>query len=71
MNKEKDRSAHEDSYSTIKVPDKDDTYLETASGKELESTESHQRTCTICGLSARTKVELQDHIRSAHRETVA
>ncbi len=61
----------EKDYAAIKVPDKDDTYLKTMSGNELENAETHQRTCTICGLSARNKVELQDHIRNAHREACA
>jgi hypothetical protein len=61
----------EKDHATIKVPDKDDTYLKAMSGRELETAETQQRTCTICGLSARSKVELQDHIRNAHREACA
>jgi hypothetical protein len=64
-------STDEKDYATIKVPDKDDTYLETMSGKELANAGTQQRICTICGLSARSKVELQDHIRNAHREACA
>lgn len=50
----------------IKVPESDDSYLEAMSGKELETSELKQTTCSICGLSARTKEELQDHISNAH-----
>ena len=28
---------------------------------------SQQRTCEICGLTARTKEELEDHINHAHK----
>jgi hypothetical protein len=64
-------NASDEDYNAIKVPDKDDTYLKTMSGKELQNIKTQQRTCTICGLSARNKVELQDHIRNAHREACA
>lgn len=52
----------------IEVPDSDDTYLESMSGKETVAAESQQTTCKICGLGARTMEELQDHIRNAHKE---
>jgi hypothetical protein len=58
----------EENYSRIKVPDKDDTYLETMSGREMENEEPEKTTCSICGLNARTSQELQDHIRNAHKK---
>lgn len=67
MGKE-NRSTDEDSYTMIKAPDADDTYLKTMSGKEIETAESDQTTCSKCGLSARTKGELQDHFINAHKE---
>lgn len=65
---DENRSKDEGSYSTIKVPDRGDTYLESMSGNEEESKEPKNTTCNICGLTARTKEELQDHVSSAHKQ---
>lgn len=59
------------SYSIIKVPENDDTYLETTSGKESIRTDIQETTCGICGFSARTKEELQDHTSHAHNKEEA
>ena len=55
-------------YSKIKVPDANDSYLETTSGKNdnAENIWQRQQTCSKCGLTARNKQELQDHIDHAH-----
>ena len=68
---EKNKPTDEDGYTVIKVPDADDTYLKAMSGKELETAESDQTTCSKCGLSARTRGELQDHFINAHNEDSA
>jgi hypothetical protein len=36
--------------------------------KGKESDLSEQATCEVCGLTARDKEELKDHIRHAHRD---
>jgi hypothetical protein len=63
---EMDRSKDEDSYSTIKTSDEDDTYLEAMSGDKPVQADVQETTCSKCGLTARTKEELQDHINHAH-----
>ena len=67
-NKRDEKKADRSKASTrVSMPDNDETYLETMSGKELESAKSGQvNNCNVCGLSARTKEELTDHIRNAH-----
>ena len=59
----------QESYSTIKVPDAHDSYLETTSGTDdnAANTQQLQQTCDKCGLTARNKEELQDHLDNAHR----
>jgi len=64
----KDHNSLGQDDTTIKVSDSDDNYLESMSGRELDARESKQTICTICGLSARTTEELQDHVSNAHRE---
>jgi hypothetical protein len=61
----------EDSYTTIKASEKDDSYLEEVSGEESIEVKLQQTTCSICGLSARTREELQEHIKNAHKEASA
>jgi hypothetical protein len=56
----------EENYSKIKAARSDDQYLDVTSGKELEDLTPKQQTCDICGLTARNKEELQDHISKAH-----
>ena len=52
----------------IKAPDAKDSYLETTSGKDDNAGNvwQTQQTCGKCGLTARNKQELQDHISHAH-----
>lgn len=52
--------------STIKVADRDDTYLEEVSGRDSIEAEAEKTTCSICGLAARNPEELQSHINIAH-----
>ena len=66
-NKDRKKADGRTSSASVSVPDDDETYLETMSGKELENSKSGQvNNCNVCGLSARTKAELTDHIRNAH-----
>ena len=60
-------------YSAIKVPEAQDTYLEITSGKDDNAGNTWQTPymCNKCGLTARNKQELQDHINNAHRETIS
>ncbi|MDQ3873218.1 MAG: hypothetical protein M3258_06360 [Thermoproteota archaeon] len=55
-------------YTKIKAARSDDQYLDVTSGKGLEDLTPKQQTCSICGLTARNKDELQDHITKAHSE---
>jgi hypothetical protein len=57
----------EDNYTKIKAARSDDQYLDLTSGKEPGDLTPKQQTCDICGLTARNKEELQDHISNAHR----
>ena len=63
--------SEEDLYSKIRVPDANDSYLETTSGSNdnAENIWQRQQTCSKCGLTARNKQELQDHIDHAHPES--
>ena len=38
------------------------------SRREINTDEPRQRTCTVCGLTARNKDELDDHVYHAHRQ---
>jgi hypothetical protein len=60
-----------DIYTMIKVGEKNDTYLEEVSGEDSIKAESQQITCSICGLTARNKAELQDHVSNAHKEATS
>jgi hypothetical protein len=53
--------------STIKVADRDDTYLEEVSGRDSIEAETRQTTCSVCGLAARNQAELEGHVSIAHR----
>jgi hypothetical protein len=35
---------------------------------EINKNEPQQKTCKVCGLTARNKDELEDHINHAHRQ---
>ena len=61
----------EDLFGRIKVPGAKDSYLETTSGSndKAENVWQRQRTCSKCGLTARNKQELEDHIIHAHPES--
>ncbi len=56
----------ENNYTEIKAARPDEQYLDLTSGKEPEDLTPKQQTCDICGLTARNKEELQDHISNAH-----
>jgi hypothetical protein len=56
----------ENNYTKIKSARPDEQYLELTSGKELMDLTPRQQTCDVCGLTARNKEELQDHISNAH-----
>lgn len=57
---------NENKYTKIEAARSDEQYLSLTSGKEPEDLTPQQQTCDICGLTARNKEELQDHIRNAH-----
>lgn len=57
---------NENNYTKIKSPRPDEQYLELTSGKEPKDLTPRQQTCDVCGLTARNKEELQDHISNAH-----
>ncbi len=58
----------ENNYTKIKAAEPDQQYLDLTSGKKLEDLTPRQQTCNICGLTARNKEELQDHISNAHTD---
>ena len=58
----------EDNYTKIKAARSDDQYLDLTSGKEPEDLMPKQQTCDVCGLTARNKEELQDHISKTHAD---
>ncbi len=58
----------ENNYTKIEAARPDEQYLDITSGKEPEDLSPRQQTCNICGLTARNKEELQDHIRMAHKK---
>jgi hypothetical protein len=59
---------NKDNYSEIKAARSDEQYLDLTSGKEPEDLRPKQRTCNVCGLTARNKEELEDHISNAHAD---
>ena len=58
----------ENNYTKIKAAGPDEQYLDLTSGKQLENLTPTQQTCNVCGLTARNKEELQDHISNAHTD---
>lgn len=58
----------ENNYTEIKAARPDEQYLDLTSGKESEDLTPRQQTCDVCGLTARNKEELQDHISNAHTD---
>jgi hypothetical protein len=58
----------ENNYTEIKAARPDEQYLDLTSGKEPEDLRPRQQTCDVCGLTARNKEELQDHISKAHTD---
>jgi hypothetical protein len=58
----------ENNYTEIKAARADEQYLDLTSGKEPEDLTPRQQTCDVCGLTARNKEELQDHISNAHTD---
>ncbi|MFL6525343.1 MAG: hypothetical protein ACJ70Q_04295 [Nitrososphaera sp.] len=61
-----DQEEENNNYTKIKAARPDEQYLDLTSGKEREDLIPLQGTCDICGLTARNKEELQEHIRNAH-----
>ncbi|MFL6476377.1 MAG: hypothetical protein ACJ70Y_05295 [Nitrososphaera sp.] len=64
--KNMDQEGENNNYTKIKAARPDEQYLDLTSGKEREDLIPLQETCDICGLTARNKEELQEHIRNAH-----
>ena len=60
---------NENNYTKIEAARPDEQYLSLTSGKEPQDLTPRQQTCDRCGLTARNKEELQDHIRNAHVDT--
>ena len=58
----------ENNYTEIEAARADEQYLDLTSGKEPEDLTPRQQTCDVCGLTARNKEELQDHISNAHTD---
>jgi hypothetical protein len=58
----------ENNYTKIKAAGPDEQYLDLTSGKEPGNLTPRQQTCNVCGLTARNKEELQDHISNAHTD---
>jgi hypothetical protein len=58
----------ENNYTKIKAVGPDEQYLGLTSGKEPYDLTPRQKTCDVCGLTARNKEELQDHINNAHTD---
>jgi hypothetical protein len=56
----------ENNHTKIKAAGPDEQYLDVTSGKEPYDLTPRQQTCDVCGLTARNKEELQDHINHAH-----
>ena len=59
---------NENNYTKIRSARPDEQYLELTSGKEPKDLTPRQQTCDVCGLTARNKEELQDHISNAHTD---
>jgi hypothetical protein len=59
---------NENNYTKIKAVRPDEQYLDLTSGKEPYDLTPRQQTCDVCGLTARNKEELQDHINNAHTD---
>jgi hypothetical protein len=66
VERENKSQENENNYTKIEAARPDEQYLSLTSGKEPEDLTPRQQTCDICGLTARNKEELQDHIRNAH-----
>jgi hypothetical protein len=60
----------ENNHTKIKAAGRDEQYLDLTSGKEPYDLTPRQQTCDVCGLTARNKEELQDHINHAHAHTL-
>jgi hypothetical protein len=58
----------ENNYTEIEAARADEQYLDLTSGKEPENLTPTQQTCDICGLTARNREELKDHISNAHAD---
>jgi len=69
MSEKAEEKEHENGYTRVKAYSADDSYDDIVAGKRsiTEDFEKHEATtCEICGLTARTDGELQDHMRHAH-----
>ena len=68
VERKKSGQENEDKYTAIKAARSDEQYLDLTSGKGPEDLIPKQRTCGVCGLTARNKEELEDHISNAHAD---
>ncbi len=69
VERENKSQENENKYTKIEAARPDEQYLSLTSGKEPQDLTPRQQTCDICGLTARNKEELQDHIKNAHVDT--
>ena len=70
MDEKEEAQESKNSYSIIKPSSAFDSYDDIVTSKKsiVEDFAKHQpTTCEICGLTARTNLELRDHIKHAHR----
>jgi hypothetical protein len=58
----------ENNYTKIKAAEPDEQSLDLTSGKEPYDLTPRAQTCDVCGLTARNKEELQNHINNAHAD---
>ncbi|HZA47513.1 MAG TPA: hypothetical protein VE521_01150 [Nitrososphaera sp.] len=66
--KNTNREKENNNYTEIKAAGPDEQYLDLTSGKEPEDLTPTQQTCDVCGLTARNREELKDHINNAHTD---
>lgn len=70
MSEKGEEEEHENGYTTVKAYSVNDSYDDIVTSKKniAEDFAKHEATkCEICGLTARTDAELEDHIKHAHR----
>ena len=63
------KDADDDGYTRVKAYSAGDDYADMVSGnKDVEDFATKQEICSECGLAARSKKELQDHVDHAHSD---